>query len=700
MINKKILVPVMVTALAISSISVNYNNGTNICNIVKAEEKLLTETVDGMVIENGILKRYEGNAADIVIPEGVITIGEYAFEYKDCIKSVSIPESVTEIGQYAFYGCKNLEEVENKGNIDTIMDVAFSGCEKLSIMDLSNVKHIGRVAFYGCDLKEIKLDAVESIESGAFRASGIETVELNFVGEDGFIGDVAFVECDNLAEVTIKGKISKIEDETFLKCKALENIQIEDSSNITYIGGRAFDQTPWLTEQLNKSEDNMLIINHILVKYQPNVFYAGEYEGIPYEELSAREEDSKMKDSNFTYTAPANAKMETVTIPSDVKAIAGDAFYGAYSVENIIFDSEIKSIEIGEGAFDFTTWEKDYLEQENFLIIAGTLVKAKYNAEVIEVPNGVKKVLSGAFMVDCFTGKVPTEEIVKVKELVFPQSVEEIGSWNFSPAMNDTSWNIETIIAPTVFEEKAPPNVECKDVDTTTWAKDLLVGYEQEENPSPTTAITGSPQPTIAETISPTVEATQSPSPTLDATQSPSPTVEVTKSPNPTVEVTQSPSPTAEVTQSPSPTVEVTQSPSPTMEATKSPNPTVPSTQSPSPTVEATQSPSPIVPGTQTPSPTIPGTPSPIPTADVTDTPQTTKAPALAIKVKKAAIKKVKRVSNKKIKVCIKKKENVKGYQILASTDKKFKKNLKKVSTTSRNVLLKNLKKGDRKSVV
>ena len=685
MMNKRIIVPIMVTTLAVSSVSVNYNiNGVDLCNIVKAEEKLLTEKVDGMVIENGVLKRYEGNASDIIIPEGVITIGEHAFEYKDFIKKVTIPSSVTEIESYAFYKCNGLENVINKGNIENIESVAFSGCEKLSDIDLSKVKHIEGAAFYGCkSLKEIQLDAVQSIEG--FTNSGVEKVELNFVGEDSYIGSSAFTGCENLKEVIIKGDLSKIEDEAFLKCKALESIQIADESNITYIGGRVFDQTPWLTKQLKESENNMLIINDILVKYQPNVFYAGEYEGTPYEELSYSEENSKINEENFTYTAPTGAKMETVTIPGNVKAISKRAFYGAYSVEKVTFDSAIKNIEIGEAAFDFTTWEKEYLEKENFLVIGGTLVKAKYNKEIIEVPNGVKKVLSGVFMTDCLRGKVPTEEIVKAKEVIFPQTVEEVESWFFSPAMGGGNWELEKVTAPTALKKKYPwiaafPYMTFEDVDAKLDAKDLLEGYEPGNTPSPTATATITP--------SATTSVAPKPSPTVSVTPKPSPTASVTPKPSPTVSVTQKPSPTASATLKPSPTVSVTQKPSPTLSVTQKPSPTVLSTQKPSPTVASTQ----------TPSPTVPVTQVPTSTAAVTKSPQSTKTPASTpkpvVKVKRAVITKAKRLSSKKIRIYMKKTEKVKGYQILASTDKKFKKNLKKVTTTGQSAVLKNLKKG------
>ena len=60
---------------------------------------------------------------ELVIPEGVTSIGSYAFSGYDSLTSVVIPKSVTSIGSYAFYYCWNLSSIKYKasqGRWDTI----------------------------------------------------------------------------------------------------------------------------------------------------------------------------------------------------------------------------------------------------------------------------------------------------------------------------------------------------------------------------------------------------------------------------------------------------------------------------------------------------------------------------------------------------------------------------------------------------
>lgn len=88
---------------------------------------------DGLefVIENGVLKRYNGQGGDVIVPDGVKAIGGSAFSRCENVRSITIPNSVTEIGQSAFTDCNNLTSVVIPDSVHTVGMFAFSYCAKL-----------------------------------------------------------------------------------------------------------------------------------------------------------------------------------------------------------------------------------------------------------------------------------------------------------------------------------------------------------------------------------------------------------------------------------------------------------------------------------------------------------------------------------------------------------------------------------------
>ncbi len=57
---------------------------------------------DDFDIQNGVLTKYNGPGGDVVIPEGVTSIGEEAFRGCSALKSLSLPQSLKHIADYAF----------------------------------------------------------------------------------------------------------------------------------------------------------------------------------------------------------------------------------------------------------------------------------------------------------------------------------------------------------------------------------------------------------------------------------------------------------------------------------------------------------------------------------------------------------------------------------------------------------------------
>jgi len=86
-----------------------------------------------------------------VIPYGVTTIGNSAFNGCSGLTSVNFPNSVTSIKDYAFMDCTGLTSVTIGNSVTSIGDHAFTYCTGLTSVTIPNsVTTIGNSAFYGC----------------------------------------------------------------------------------------------------------------------------------------------------------------------------------------------------------------------------------------------------------------------------------------------------------------------------------------------------------------------------------------------------------------------------------------------------------------------------------------------------------------------------------------------------------------------
>lgn len=81
-----------------------------------------------LVVGADILLAYNGNDADVVIPDGIKQIAPGCFTNHTEIATVTLPDSLKIIGEDAFNGCTNLRKVLGGRGVTEIHDRAFMGC--------------------------------------------------------------------------------------------------------------------------------------------------------------------------------------------------------------------------------------------------------------------------------------------------------------------------------------------------------------------------------------------------------------------------------------------------------------------------------------------------------------------------------------------------------------------------------------------
>lgn len=104
-----------------------------------------------MVIVNNIVVDGRNCTGDVVIPNNIVSISDYAFEYNDELISVTFPEKLKSIGAYAFDECKNLTSAPIPNGLTVLRSGAFRYCTKLTEADVpESVTEIQNSVFSDC----------------------------------------------------------------------------------------------------------------------------------------------------------------------------------------------------------------------------------------------------------------------------------------------------------------------------------------------------------------------------------------------------------------------------------------------------------------------------------------------------------------------------------------------------------------------
>ena len=353
-------------------------------------EENIPASISFNVNEEGVLTSVEGISEinnEVVIPSrvndiDVIEIGDKVFADNLFIKKLVIPESVKSLGNKMCYGAKNLEEVVLPNNITVIPDYAFENCSSLTNINIpTSLVQIRANAFSQTALKEfIAPESLKEIWLYAFKdAKELRNVELKNVTE---IGDMVFENCEKLESIVIPETLEEIGASVFGGCSSLQDIDLPNKplalDHNTFYGSAYYeDKSNW--------ENGVLYVDNYLLAINSDFLNLSEYE---------------VKEGTIAIAINAflnNAKNLTkITLPEGLKLIGDKAFSSLYKLESVNIPSSVDTI--GYNAFASTGISNNSTNwSDNGLYIDGWLVNVKdTKISEFEVKEGTIGVSNGS----------------------------------------------------------------------------------------------------------------------------------------------------------------------------------------------------------------------------------------------------------------------------------------------------------------
>jgi hypothetical protein len=375
---------------------------------------------------------------DLILPEGLDKVGNYAFMGLSSVQKVVLPQSLESIGIAAFLDCSNMTNINIPNNVASIGNNAFRGCVKLStivIEDGESVLSIGHdtSSSNGKNLKFLSDCPIKQLYIGR---------ELSYNSSEEY-GLSPFCNCTELTTLTLGKHVKTLKENVFSGCSNLSSIIIP--SNVTSIGNKAFDKCNSLRSVIIEDCGEDLSMGYSVKMGSWTSEGKGLFYDCPIDTLYLGRDLAYSSDKNSGYSPFANNEsVRSVTISDSVTNINEYLFHDCKELKEITIGNQVKSM--GSGAFygcdklnkvfisSLFSWCNITfdLNSSNPLSHAKTLYLNGQPITDLKVPDGVETIKSFAFY-GCS----------ELESIYIPRSVKQIGNNVFTNCTNVKSLIIE-----------------------------------------------------------------------------------------------------------------------------------------------------------------------------------------------------------------------------------------------------------------
>lgn len=379
---------------------------------------------DGGIIydteQNTILFVNRGLTGEVVIADGIRTLGDYAFSGNPGITSVTIPDSVTSIGEGCFSHCTALAQVHLPTHLQAIGEKVFYGCSALSCINWpESLTFIGQSAFRQTALTSLTFAGSHLTYIGSFCFFGCEQLEsINITCTDLIISEYAFANCTALVNVTLPEMIGRLDGALFYNCTSLREIILPRNTTCTslFSGCTALERVV-LPTGLTGIDPNAFdgCVSLREVNLPEEITYVGDYAFRNCKSLTDLVFPASVRE--LGNSAFAGTNLTEVIIPEGFESVPTDAFAWNTHLTRVVLPSSLKVI--GDGAFRGCSSLKEIELPAGLTAIGGYAFDHCEALKAIDLPEGLTELGPYAF------------EMTALNTVTVPSGIEHIGDGTF-----------------------------------------------------------------------------------------------------------------------------------------------------------------------------------------------------------------------------------------------------------------------------
>ena len=434
------------------------------------------ESIQQIVINQGVTS--VGNEAfasctnltSVTIPNSVTSIGSYAFYRCTGLTSVTIPNSVTSVGNEAFAYCTNLTSVTIPNSVTSIGDFAFRRCGNVTSLIIgSSVTIIGRGAFMGCySLNSITIpESVTNIGDYAFTdCSGLTSIIVEngntvydsrnncnaiietatnkllagckntlIPGNTTTIGSYAFRGCSSLTSINIPNSVTSIGYAAFMNCTSLTSVTLPNS--VTSIGAYAFSECISLTTIYIPSSIKSIAgyaFESCTSLTRVHISDIIAWCKIAFYTDTTTNSSNPLIYAHYLYLN--DLEVTDVVIPNSITSVGNCVFDGCEGLKSVVIPNSVTSI--GNKAFRGCKCLTSINIPNSVTSIGAYAFTSCYNITSINIPNNIKSI-----------GDFTFASCKSLKSITIPHCVASIGKYAFCNCPGLTSITCETTTPPT-----------------------------------------------------------------------------------------------------------------------------------------------------------------------------------------------------------------------------------------------------------